>query len=78
VLQHRVVSKGLCSVVQVFVQWSSILAKLLTWEDMESLKQRFPRAPAWGQAAAFGGGNVSTAEVGNSNSRMQVGASQMG
>jgi hypothetical protein len=38
VLQRRVVSKRLCSVVQVLVQWSATPAELATWEDLESLK----------------------------------------
>ena len=31
-----------------------------TWENLESLKQRFPRAPAWGQAVSEDRGNVSS------------------
>jgi hypothetical protein len=27
-----------------------------TWEDVEALRQRFPRAPAWGQAGSHPGG----------------------
>ncbi|KAM3386100.1 hypothetical protein ACQJBY_009639 [Aegilops geniculata] len=34
------------------------LESLATWEDLEALKQRFPRAAAWGQAAFQGKGNV--------------------
>jgi hypothetical protein len=40
------VSKGLRSVVQVLVKWSSSPAELATWEDLQPLKQRFPHAPA--------------------------------
>jgi hypothetical protein len=32
---------------------------LATWEDLEALKQRFPRAPAWGQAGSEGREGVS-------------------
>jgi hypothetical protein len=46
VLKRRVVSKGLRSVVQVLVKWSSSPAELATWEDLQPLKQRFPHAPA--------------------------------
>jgi hypothetical protein len=48
-------------VVQLLVKWSSSLAELATWEDLQLLKQRFPHAPAWGQATCYGGGNVTTA-----------------
>jgi hypothetical protein len=34
VLQRRVVSKGLRSVVQVLVKWSSSPTELATWEDL--------------------------------------------
>jgi hypothetical protein len=33
---------------------------LATWEDLKALKDRFPHAPAWGQAAFQERGNVST------------------
>jgi hypothetical protein len=33
-------------------------ASLATWEPLEYIKQQFPRAPAWGQAASQDGGNV--------------------
>jgi transposase InsO family protein len=60
VLQRRVVSRGLRAVQQGLIQWSSLSPSLATWEDLEALRQRFPLAPAWGQAGAQGGGNVST------------------
>lgn len=44
---------------QGLIQWSGQTEDLATWEDLEELKQRFPRATAWGQAAFQGGGNVS-------------------
>lgn len=31
---------------------------LATWEDLDYMKKVFPYAPAWGQAAFQGGGNV--------------------
>lgn len=31
---------------------------MATWEDLEELQHRFPRAPAWGQAGRQGRGNV--------------------
>ncbi|WVZ54205.1 LOW QUALITY PROTEIN: hypothetical protein U9M48_005042 [Paspalum notatum var. saurae] len=48
ILDKRVISKG----------WPSSLA---TWEDKDALRQRFPRAPAWGQADSFPGGGAVTA-----------------
>jgi hypothetical protein len=40
------------------VKWSDSPESLATWEDLEALKQRFPRVPAWGQVATYGGGDV--------------------
>ncbi|KAK3121665.1 hypothetical protein QOZ80_8BG0658470 [Eleusine coracana subsp. coracana] len=61
VLQRRVLTRGVKTVNQVLVKWSGMDESLATWEDLESLRQRFPRAPAWGQARSLGGGDVSTA-----------------
>ncbi|WVZ69878.1 LOW QUALITY PROTEIN: hypothetical protein U9M48_018599 [Paspalum notatum var. saurae] len=44
---------------QVLVKWLQLPLELATWEDFEALRQRFPRAPAWGQAGFQGRGNVS-------------------
>ena len=49
-------------VPQVKVQWSGMDESLSTSEDAESLRLRFPAAPAWGQAGFDGKGNVSTKE----------------
>lgn len=43
---------------QVQVQWSDPSVMDITWEDKQELQQRFPSAPAWGQAASQGGGDV--------------------
>ena len=43
----------------MLVQWSNLPPSLATWEDTEALRQRFPRAPAWGQAGLRQGGDVS-------------------
>lgn len=56
ILQHRVVQRASKSLVQVLVQWSDGVADLATWEDLDSIKQRFPHAPAWGQAVSRQGG----------------------
>jgi hypothetical protein len=44
----------------VKVVWFDMDAALATLEDTTSLKERFPNAPAWGQAAPKKRGNVST------------------
>jgi hypothetical protein len=49
---HRAVAQGL-------VQWSGAAVDQATWEDLEALAQRFPGAPAWGQAGTQAGGIVS-------------------
>jgi hypothetical protein len=59
VLQHRLVRKGAMTVSQVLVQWTHQPKSLATWEDAEALRQHFPAAPAWGQAASEDGGVVS-------------------
>ena len=59
VLQQRRIQRGATSVEQVLVRWSDSTAELATWEDKESLRQQFPRAPAWGQAVSKEAGIVS-------------------
>jgi hypothetical protein len=60
VLQRQVRQTGLRTVVQVLVQWSGAPTSSATWEDMEELQQRFPSAPAWGQAGEQEGGMSAT------------------
>lgn len=60
ILQRRLRQEGSRAVPQGLVQWSNQTEALATWEDLEELRQRFPRAPAWGQAVFQGRGNVST------------------
>lgn len=43
----------------MLLKWSSDSEELATWEDLEAVKQKFPRAPAWGQAGPKQGGIVS-------------------
>lgn len=50
VLQRHVHQQDLRTVVQVLVQWSGCPESMATREDLESLRQQFPRASAWGQA----------------------------
>lgn len=53
------VQRGRDAIVQALVRWNDSLEDLATWEDLDSLKQRFPRAPAWGQAVSKEAGIVS-------------------
>jgi hypothetical protein len=65
ILQRRVRTSDSHVVPQVLIQWSNLPRSLATWEDLEAIKQRFPRAPAWGQAVSPRGGNASdTADEG--------------
>jgi hypothetical protein len=41
------------------IHWSGAPEDEATWEDLDELQQRFPRAPAWGQAGIRGEGIVS-------------------
>lgn len=59
VLQKRVAKVGADVRFQGLIQWSGMPSAQATWEDMEALHQRFPRAPAWGQAGPRWGGDVS-------------------
>jgi hypothetical protein len=60
VLQSRLIQKGGVTVAQVKVVWSGMDDSLATWEDLKALQDRFPHAPAWGQAAFQDRGNVSS------------------
>ena len=58
VLEQRVIQRGNSMVPQVLVRWTDQPPEFATWEDREELQQHFPKAPAWGQAASQGGGDV--------------------
>jgi hypothetical protein len=58
VLQRRMRQQGPVGVSQALVQWSGQPEALATWEDLDDLRRRFPRAPAWGQAGSQGRGSV--------------------
>lgn len=57
-LQRRFISRSVEAIQQVLVQWSNWPPELATWEDLDYMKQIFPYAPAWGQEAFQGVGNV--------------------
>ena len=63
ILQRRIHTTDHDVVPQVLVQWSNLPRSLATWEDTEALRQRFPRAPAWGQAGLRRGGDVSNQDA---------------
>jgi len=58
IIQRRTVSKGMHSIAQGLMKWSNLPVSLATWEDLEYLKQQFPRANVWSRPGAQGGGNV--------------------
>lgn len=55
ILAKKLISKGVHPVHQVLIKWSGWPASLTTWKDLEALPQRFPTAPAWGQAGSLHG-----------------------
>jgi transposase InsO family protein len=74
ILQRSLNSAGLS---QLLIQWSGMPPSLATWEDELLLRQKFPFAPAWGQAGSHRRGIVTdtvqeceegdstTSEIGN-------------
>ncbi|KAK3135673.1 hypothetical protein QOZ80_5BG0422020 [Eleusine coracana subsp. coracana] len=79
VLKRRLVDRGGAMISQVLVQWSGQSKELATWEDEVALRDKFPQASAWGQAAFQGGKNVSTAtmalsEAGTEGGKVRRGA----
>jgi hypothetical protein len=59
VLRHRVRHLDHRTVLQGLIHWSGTPEDDATWEDLDELQQRFPMAPAWGQAGKHGGRIVS-------------------
>jgi transposase InsO family protein len=58
ILQHRSITKGTHSILQGLIKWSNLPISLATWEDLEYLRQQFPRASVWSRPGAQGGGDV--------------------
>lgn len=50
ILRRQLVKRGKAAVPHVLMQWTGLPTSLVTWENFRQLKQRFPDAPAWGQA----------------------------
>jgi hypothetical protein len=55
IVDRHLVKKVNTAIPQVKVTWSGLPPSASTWEDYNVLKQRFPKAPAWGQATTQGG-----------------------
>jgi len=55
ILQRRV-SAGDRPALQGLIKWSGLPVSLATWENLESLRQRFPMAPTWGKSRRKGRG----------------------
>ena len=58
VIKTRQVLRRQKTLEQVLVRWSGMPSSLATWENKADLRARFPRAPAWGQAAVEEGADV--------------------
>ena len=58
ILDQRLVKKGNVASLQVLIKWSTMPPSMATWEDHQVLRERFPDAAAWGQAATLAGGSV--------------------
>lgn len=50
-MRRQLIKRGRTAVPHGLVQWTGMPADLATWENIGELRQRFPSAPAWGQAA---------------------------
>jgi hypothetical protein len=59
ILQRRM-SPGDRSVLQGLIQWSGMPSPLATWENLDTLRQRFPFAAPWDQVASQEEGGVSS------------------
>ena len=58
IMDRRLVKKGNTTIPQVKVLWTGLQSSTAMWEDYNVLRQRFPDAPAWGQASSLAGGSV--------------------
>jgi len=58
ILERRLVKRGNAAIPQVLIQWTGLPPTSTTWEDYNVLRQRFPHAPAWGQASTSAVGDV--------------------
>ena len=63
IIDSRLVKKGNAAHQQVLVKWTKFPATEATWEDYQVLRNRYPTAPAWGQAGSSGEGTVGTSAL---------------
>jgi hypothetical protein len=63
ILRTRTIFKGTHSITQGLIKWSNLSSSLSTWEDLEFLKQQFPRASVWSRPGAQGGGDVTAPTI---------------
>jgi hypothetical protein len=65
VLEQLFVPRAGSTAKRIRVLWDGPGPKLISCEDEQDLRRRYPKAPAWGQAGGKGGGNVMTKEAGS-------------
>lgn len=58
ILARRSRVLGSSTIKEVLVRWTGMSDASATWENVQELRQRFPDAPAWGQAGSQGEGDV--------------------
>jgi hypothetical protein len=63
ILERHRVRRGGTAVVQLKIAWDGLPQSAATWEDYETLRQRFPSWAAWGQAASSGAATVTAGVV---------------
>jgi len=59
ILQRRLLRQGTSSIMQGLIKWSHLPESLATWEQLEDLRQQFPRARIWVHPGAQEPGSVS-------------------
>jgi hypothetical protein len=58
VIADRMVRRGGKLMPQVRIKWAGLPENCDSWEPLFAMIDKFPDAPAWGQAASAGEGNV--------------------
>jgi hypothetical protein len=72
VLATIMVSRGGSQITQVLVWWYELPDELMTWEDVELLKQKFPFAHAWGEVVLQEERNASVVETSTPSPRRSI------
>lgn len=60
VIDQKCIFSGASLKTKLLIQWSGLPEAWTTWEELHDVHQRFPDAPAWGQAGFSVGGSVMT------------------